>query len=289
MLTTRCLAPASLDDLAAALHACTPASRLLAGGTDLVRAMNHDRWAPDLLIDLSSVAGLAGVRLVGERLHVGAMTTFAGLQRDALVRRHAPSLAVAAGNVGSAQTRNVATIGGNVANASPCADSVPVLLALGATVEVMGAEGGLQERAVADVVVGDGITRLRRDEVITGFWVPVLRAGRRDAFVKVGPRSTVAVARLSLAVVLAYDDGDGVIAAPRVALGAVGATAFRDDRVERALDGRPANAATAAEFSRECVSAVRRSIPGRPSLPYKETLAAGVAALAWRALGFDGA
>ena len=284
MLTARCLTPSGLDELAAALSQLTSGGRLLAGGTDLVRAMVHDRWEPDVLVDLSGVAGLAGVRRHWRRLHVGAMTTFAVLERDELVRRYLPSLARAAGGVGAVQTRNLATIGGNVANASPCADSVPVLLALDATAEVMGADGELCERAIEQVVVGDGQNGLGRDEAIIGFWLPLPGPDRRDAFVKVGPRTTVAVARLSIAA--AVESSGGVIGDARVALGAVGDTAFRAAEIEQMLRGRPADAETAAAFAEACAAAVRRSIPGRPSLPYKERLAAGVAADIWHALGF---
>jgi CO/xanthine dehydrogenase FAD-binding subunit len=283
VLSARCLTPVSLDELAVALRELTPGGRLLAGGTDLVRAMNQDRWEPEIVVDLSAVSGLAGVSRHGDRLHVGSMTTFSDLQRNELVRRHAPSLAAAAAGIGSVQTRNVATIGGNVANASPCADSVPALLALGATVAVMGPDGGPGERALEEIIVGEGRNGLAIGEVITGFWVPVL-GGRRDAFVKVGPRTAVAVARLSMAAVVEYDGA--VIAEARVALGAVGPMAFRDPQVEGALRGRPADGATAAAFADACAAAVCRSIPDRPSLPYKRRLAAGVAGDVWAALGF---
>src|SRR5665647_1791252 len=121
------LTPGGIQELTAALQRATPSSRLLAGGTDLIRSMHQEHWEPDLLIDLSGVRELDFVRLEAGTLRIGSMTTFAELQADPLVRRHARCLAEAAAQVGSAQLRNVATVGGNIANASPCADSVAAL------------------------------------------------------------------------------------------------------------------------------------------------------------------
>ena len=120
-MATEVVSPSTRAELVAALARTTPQSRLLAGGTDLVRALHRPGDEPDLLVDLSGLAELASVCLDGETLHVGALVTFTQLQWDPLVREHAPCLGLAAAQVGSTQIRNAGTLGGNVANASPCA------------------------------------------------------------------------------------------------------------------------------------------------------------------------
>ena len=279
------LMPGGLRELTAALQRATPSSRLLAGGTDLMRSMHHDHWEPDLLIDLSAVRELNYVRLEEGTLRVGALTTFSELQADPLVRRHGRCLAEAAGQVGSAQIRNVATVGGNIANASPCADSVTALVALGAQVSTLDGGGDVRVRPLAEILIGSGRTSLAPGEAITEVGFAALGADQRTTFAKIGSRSTVTVARLSMALVVTYDPGAGTVSDARVALGAVGEAAFRDARLEELLEGRPANAESARLFADGCMDAVRRAIPGRYSLPYKQYAAVGLAYNAWNALG----
>ncbi len=284
-MATDLLTPGTLAELADALGRATARTRLLAGGTDLVRALGRDRVRPDLIIDLSGMDDLAAVRLDGGTIRIGATATFAQLAADPLVRRRARCLAEAAAQVGSAQIRNTASIGGNLANASPCADSMPPLVALRAQLAVLDSHGRVQTLPVEEVVTGSGHTTLRCDEAIVEIAFAALDEGHRAAFVKIGARSTVTVARLSMALVVRYHAGAGALHEARVALGAVGATAFRDARLEEALEGRPPNEESARLFAEECTAAVQRAIPGRYSLPYKEAAALGLAYDAWNALG----
>jgi len=284
MLNAEVLMPGGLQELTAALQRATPSSRLLAGGTDLMRSMHQDHWEPDLLIDLSGVRELDYVRLEDGMLRIGSMATFTELQADPLVRRHARCLAEAAAQVGSAQIRNVATVGGNVANASPCADSVTALVALGADVRTLDGGGRSATRPLAQILVGAGRTSLAPDEAITEISFAALGADQRTTFAKIGSRSTVTVARLSMALVLTYHADAGTMSEAKVALGAVGDAAFRDTRLEELLEGRPADEESARLFADGCRDAVRRSIPGRYSLPYKQHAVLGLAYDAWNAL-----
>jgi CO/xanthine dehydrogenase FAD-binding subunit len=281
---TRVLTPSSTAELVAALAQATPQTRLLAGGTDLVRTLRRPGEEPDVLVDLSGVRELAGVRLDGDRLRIGSLCTFTQLQWDPLVREHALCLALAAAQVGSAQIRNAGTIGGNVANASPCADGVTALTALDAEVDTLDGAGAAHTWAIAEVVLGPNRTSLDSDEAITGFTFPALGPEHRSAFSKIGSRTAVSVARLSCAIVVRYDAASGTLASVRVALGAVGETAFRARGLETELEGRPAGEETARLFAEGCVAAVRASIPGRYSLPYKQRATVGLAYDAWNML-----
>jgi xanthine dehydrogenase FAD-binding subunit len=249
-----------------------------------VRSLRRPGGEPDLLIDLSGMRGLAAVALDGAILRVGSLATFSLLQRDPLVREHALCLSFAAAQVGSAQIRNAGTLGGNVANASACADGVTALTALEAEVLTVDGTGATRSRPMDEVVLGPNRTSLAHDEAVTGFAFPALGPESRSAFSKIGLRTAVSVARLSCALVVRFDAGAGVLESARVALGAVGEKAFRVPVLERALEGLPADEETAHLFAEGCVAAVRKSIPGRYSLPYKQHAAVGLAYDAWNML-----
>ena len=284
MSTTDVVVPATTDELVAALSLATPGTRLLAGGTDLVNDIRRPGRQPDRLIDLSHVAGLSYVRLDGVTLRVGATTTFTELQSDPLVHEHAFCLERAASQVGSAQIRNVATIGGNIANASPCADGATALVALSADVTTLDGSGRRATRPLRDLLLGSGRTALAHDEVVIEFSFAALGDEYRSAFAKIGWRTAVSVARLSMALVVRFDPVAEALSEVRVGLGAVGETAFRDAILEGLLEGRPADEESARVLAEGCADAVRRSIPGRYSLPYKERAAVGLAYDAWNAL-----
>ncbi|MGE5228761.1 MAG: FAD binding domain-containing protein [Deltaproteobacteria bacterium] len=285
--TTQVLTPKSAEELVAALAQATPQTRLLAGGTDLVRALRRPGSEPDLLVDLTGITELASIRLVGGSLRVGALATFTQLQWDPLVREHALCLSLAAAQVGSTQIRNAGTIGGNIANASPCADGATALTALDAGVTTVDGAGTTSTRPIGDVLLGPNRTGLRHDEAITEFSFPALGAAHRSAFAKIGSRTAVSVARLSAALVVRFDAAADALTDVRVALGAVGETAFRAPSLEQSLLGRAADEETARLFAQGCVLAVQESIPGRYSLPYKQHAALGLAYDAWNMLALS--
>ncbi len=284
MSVTEIVTPKAIDELVAALAEATPRTRLLAGGTDLVRAIRQPGSEPDVIIDLTGLAELSYVRLDGETLRIGATVTFTELQWNPLVREHALCLGLAAAQVGSAQVRNIGTIGGNIANASPCADSATALTALGAALTTVDGAGSVKTRPIAEVLLGPNHTSLAHDEAITEFSFAALGPEHRSAFAKIGSRTAVSVARLSAALVVRFDAAAGMLADVRVALGAVGGAAFRAAALEQTLEGRPADEESARLFAEGCVAAVQDSIPGRYSLPYKQHAAVGLAYDAWNGL-----
>jgi len=278
------LAPRDLAALASALSRATPDSRLIAGGTDLMPRLRTSGVRPDLLIDLSGLRELAFIRRECGLVRIGAMTTFAQMQRDAMLAIDANCLSSAAAHVGSAQIRNAATIGGNVANASPCADAMPALLVLGAEVGVLNRTGKVQRRALRDLLAEAGKTTLAADEAIVDFSFVPLSADHRSAFGKVGARSSVAVAELNAAMIVKLDGTRRTITQARIAFGSIAPTAFVDDRVAAALSDKPVNDATIESFSQACSNMVSRSIPDRSSLPYKRHAIRGLAYDLWSAI-----
>jgi len=284
MANTELLTPGSLPELQAALRRATPDSKILAGGTDLVIAMHENRCKPDLVIDLSGVQELKFIKLEHGHMHIGAMTTCTRLKEDDAVRKYALCLAEAAAGIGSNQIRNAATIGGNIGNASPAGDTIPALMALDAVIKIMDSEGRIEEKTVDEIITGPGKTGIKCNQIITGIVCPVPGAAYRSTFAKIGSRSTVTIAKLSMALVVRYDSGSHTISDARVGLGAIGVKAFRDLRVENILNGQKADPNLARVLGEELCITVQRAIPGRHSLPYKKEAIKGLACDAWKNL-----
>ncbi len=220
--------PRTLDD-ALGLLASPPDGRaltILAGGTDLMVLLHGRVVVPEAVLDISRLDPLRGVRLLDDgRLEVGALTTFRALAGDPLVQRHAPLLAEAALTVGALQIQARATLGGNVANASPAGDSLPVLLAQGAHV-VLRSEAG--ERAVPfdGFYAGYRQPDVRSGELIAAFRIDPLPEGARCRFRKVGTRLAQAISKVVVAGVGRLDAG-GRIDHLALAAGSVAAVPVR--------------------------------------------------------------
>ncbi|MEW6661603.1 MAG: FAD binding domain-containing protein [Bacillota bacterium] len=249
-------------------------ARILAGGTDLVIQLREGKTSTGLLIDLSRVDELRYIKLQEEVISIGSMTTFSQLARDTLVQLHAATLARAAGQVGSVQIRNLGTIGGNLANASPAGDSIPPLLVLEATVEVV-RKNGSRRIQVAEVLAGVGKNTLEPLELIKEISFRVPPAGSRSGFVKLGRRKALAIARISMAGLLILDQ-DRVIREARLALGAVGSTAFRAIEAEEALHHRPLGRAAVSDCLEALQRIVAERLGNRASASYKREAIRGV-------------
>jgi CO/xanthine dehydrogenase FAD-binding subunit len=278
------LAPPDLASLAAALRSATPDSRLIAGGTDLMLQMRASGMHPDLLIDLSGLRELAYIRQERGLICIGALTTFASIERDSMLKIHANCLVRAAAQVGSEQIRNVATIGGNVANASPCADAIPALLVLDAQAGVLNRAGNVERRPVRELLAEAGNTTLGHDEAIVDFSFVPLAEDRRSVFGKVGARSSVAVSKLNAAMVVKLDEAQRTIVEAKIAFGSIAPTAFVDAGVAAILRDKSLDNGTIEAFVEACSSMVSRSIPDRSSRPYKQHAVRGLADDLWEAI-----
>ena len=272
------LLPRSVDEVCAEL-AARPDAELLAGGTDLMVGVNAGRHRVATVIALDGVEGLRGWRRDGDHLVLGAAVTYAELCRADLAEL-APVLAQAARTVGSPQIRNVGTLGGNLATASPAGDTLPGLAALDAVVLVRSL-GGHREIPFAEFCVGPKRSALGPGELIVGVRVPVARGPQE--FLKVGTRNAMVIAVAAVAVVA--DRTDRTI---RVGLGSVGPTPLRAPEAEAwAADhvdwGRLAldDPASADQFGRLVAAAARPIDDHRSTAQYRRHC---VGVLARRAL-----
>ena len=218
---------------AVALLSANEGAKVLAGGHSLIPLMKLRLASPAALIDIGRIDALRGVSAGSGGIVIGALTTHAEIAASDLVRRHAPLLAEAAGQVGDPAVRNRGTIGGNVTHADPASDLPTVLLALGASVNATG-PGGDRSIAAADFATGLLETALADDEIVTSVSVPSTAAGSGSAYAKFShPASRYAV--VGAAAVLTASGG--TCSAASVVVGGVEATPTRAASVEAALAG----------------------------------------------------
>jgi xanthine dehydrogenase small subunit len=209
-------------------------SRPIAGGTDVMVAITGELGPiPERMLDLSRLDALRGISLEPGRLVLGARTTYTEIRRSALCREHLPALVEAAATIGAAQIQNRGTLGGNIANASPAGDTLPILLAADAMI-LVGGQRGEREIAANDFFVDYRKTALAADELILQVVVP-LPARRHLRFRKVGTRRAQAISKVVLA--LAWREHGGGWSRVRVALGSVAATPIRAAATEAVLEG----------------------------------------------------
>jgi CO/xanthine dehydrogenase FAD-binding subunit len=173
-------------------------SRPLAGGTDVLVFVRHEKPPFDRLVDISRVPEMKAIELRGDGIVVGAAVTYTEAAESPVLQEVAACLVEACLSVGGPAIRNAGTLGGNVANAAACADSLPSLVCLDAVAHLCSPTG---ERSllVSDLVTGANRTALQRGELITHFTFPVPPAGVRSAFTKLGRRNAQAISRLSMA------------------------------------------------------------------------------------------
>jgi xanthine dehydrogenase iron-sulfur cluster and FAD-binding subunit A len=225
--------PRSLEEALEILVQRAGEVRPLAGGTDLLVLAKDGLVNPAALFDLNSVPELKGIEEEDGQLRIGAAVTHSEIMGSALVDRYCPALPMACACIGGPQIRNRATLGGNLANAAPAADTVPPLYVADAVVQLV----SVSERRdvpIAEFFTGPRKSVLAPDELILGVKVP-RRPGVRAAFLRLGQRQAQAISKVSIAVAMTFRDGrpDWV----RVALGAVGPTVIRAPETEKALMG----------------------------------------------------
>ena len=242
----------------------------LAGGTDLIVQIERGRVAPRHVIGLGRVPGLAGIEVNG-RIALGARVTHRAIEQTPALAGPLRCLVEGAEVIGGHQVRNVATIGGNLVNASPAADLVPCLLALDGVVTLVG-PGGEREIPIERFLLGPNRTARRPDELVTRVDLPALPPRAATAFLKAGRRRAMEISVVCVAARLDLDATLERCLEARVVLGAVAPTAVRAHAAERLLEGQPVGgeafrrAAEAAQEACRPIDDVRASAGFRQHL-----------------------
>jgi CO/xanthine dehydrogenase FAD-binding subunit len=225
-------------DLAAALErlASEPGAwKPFAGGTDLMVLLEAGKLPHKKFLNIWNLAELRGIHVAVEHVTLGALTTYAEVQRHEILAREFPLLCRAAAETGSVATQNRGTLGGNIANASPAADSPPALVVYGAEIEIVSA-GGTRWAPYASFHTEYKKMNLRPGELIRAIRLPRSHAGWKQYFRKVGTRRAQAISKICFAGVGRVEAGR--IADVRVALGSVGPTVLHAVRAEELLRGQ---------------------------------------------------
>ena len=236
-MTPAYLRAARLDDAVAALAEAPRA--VLAGGTDFYPAL-VGRAVRTPVLDIAAIDELRGIHRDDTGLRIGALATWSEIA-DASLAPAFDGLRAAARSIGGRQIQNVATLGGNLCNASPAADGIPNLMVLDATVELRSARG-TRRLALTDFVLGNRETARAEDELLCAIHVPTPPRGARSAFLKLGARSYLVISMVMVAALVALDPR-GRIDTARICIGACSPVAPRLAALEAALTGRlPAEA-----------------------------------------------
>jgi carbon-monoxide dehydrogenase medium subunit len=246
-------APETVEGAVALLAGASGEARVLAGGTDLLVQMRADVVDPALIVDIKRIAETRRVTEEKGGWRIGAAVTGAELKEHPQLKQIWPGVVEAANLIGSTQIQGRATLGGNLCNGSPAADSVPALVAAGAVATLAGPQGR-RDLAVEDVMLAPRTLALRKGEIVLSFVLPPRPPRSSDAYLRFIPRTEMDIAVVGAGVSLTVDEA-GTITAARVSLGAVAprvllvpeaAEAIVGSRLDRAAQDRLEAAARAA-------------------------------------------
>ena len=228
-------APTTIDGAVALLAAEAGTSRLLAGGTDVLVQLRSGVFEPDLVVDIKRIPGMFDIKEEDGGYRIGAAVPGAAMDEHAGLKAMWPGVVEAAMLVGSTQIHDRATLAGNLCNASPAADTVPAMIAAGATARVHG-PNGVRDVAVEQIATGPGETSLTKGEMVGSIYLPGRPANSGDAYLRFIPRTEMDIAVVGAGVSLTMDGNK--VSAARVALGAVAPTALLVPDAAAALIGR---------------------------------------------------
>ena len=267
-------APSTVDGAVALLAAEDGVTRVLAGGTDVMVQLKSGMVEPDLIVDIKRIPGMYDIVEEAGGFRVGAAVPGVMLGEHAGVSAAWPGVVEGLGLVGSTQIQSRATLGGNLCNASPAADSVPAMIAAAATARVHG-PNGVRDVPVEEIGTAPGKTSLARGEMVGSIYLPARPTNASDAYLRFIPRTEMDIAVVGAGVSLVMD-GD-TVAEARVALGAVAPTARLVPEAGAALIGKTVDAAE--EDLRAAASAACSPINDKRGTIEFRTKVAGVLAV----------
>ena len=269
------LMPQTMSEAITMLAERSPDARPLAGGTNLIVDMRDGRRRPDVLVNIAGLEELKAIGSEDGHVVVGGGVTIAELLHDPVIALHGSVLAEAAAVFAGPLVRNRATVGGNLVDASPAADTAPPLLVLDAEVELASKEGS-RRLPLDQFITGVRETARRPDELLAAVRWPVPQWPSAGAFYKLGLRKAHAISVLSVAVMV-EGDGNGVCRRARIALGAVAPRPIRVYAAEDMLGGRALEPDVIAGAARLCAEATRPIDDIRGSAAYRRRVVEAIA------------
>jgi CO/xanthine dehydrogenase FAD-binding subunit len=263
--------PSTLQEASRLLKENGPGGRFLAGGTDLVIAMKEKGLLPNYIVDLKRLPGLSGIRENSDgSISLGALTTLHEIETSPLINKKYPFLAQSAAEVGSIQIRNRATIGGNMANASPSADTSPALMALDAATTIA-SDSGTRKIAAEEFFKGPGQNAMSANEILTEITLPKTSANLVGEYIKFSPREMMDLAYVGVAIVYNLTS-DKKCTGVRIVLGAVAPTPIRATRAEAVLEGQVLSEALAERAGQIAAEEAKPISDVRSSADYRRAM-----------------
>ena len=278
-------APTSVDDAVKLLAGSSGLAKVLSGGTDLLVQMRSGRLKPELIVDTKKIPGIIGIREEGGAFIVGAGTPGAVVEAHAGMTKAWPGVVEALDLIGSTQVQGRCSLGGNLCNASPAADSVPALYAAAATAVVVGGKGR-REVPVEQIPTAPGRTSLAKDEFILEFKFPVRPAHSGDAYLRFIPRTEMDIAVVGCGISLTLDAANGTIKAARCSLGAVAPTVLLVQAMADAIVGTKLDDAALAKLDAAAQAACKPINDKRGTIEYRIKVA-GVLARRAAKIAYD--
>ena len=248
---------------------------ILAGGTDVMISLRAGAKKPRIILDISRLPETRLVEPHGETVRVGSTLTYSELIDHPVIRQEFPALRTAMGCVGSLQIRNVGTLGGNIANSSPAADSIPPMMLRDAEI-IIQKKGSSRIQKLEKLIVGAYSNTLEPDELITGIILRKIKKGYRESYQRIGRRKSLSIARINAAILGRLNDS-GVIEDARISVGSVAPSPMRMTNVESHLKGRKPELKTILEASRMIAQEIIDLVGVRHSTEYKQPAIAGLA------------
>ena len=266
------LEPHSLDEALVMLEKHGARARLVAGSTDFLVRWRTGSWRPEIVVCMQHVPGLDGVSFNDDDgLSIGAMATVQSIEQSSVVRARYPALAAGSAAFAGVQVRNLATVVGNVCNASPAGDTLPALLAYDAQCRIA-SSGGERWLPLHEVFVGPGQTALAAGEIMTELRLPAPAPNTGGLYIKHSPRGAMDISAVGAASVLSIA-ADGTCASVRIALGAVAPTPMRAYGAEGRLVGQVLNNDNIAEAARLAAQSSRPIADVRSGADYRREIA----------------
>lgn len=263
--------PDSLKQLELALAKKDQNTYLCGGATDLMIHLRNRECYEYSIIDLTHLSAICQIEEDDEKIRIGAGVTMDMLENSAIIQKNVPALSKAAGMVGSTQIRNLATIGGNIANASQCADTVPVLFAYKARAVILNEEGIQRALPLEEIIVDIGEIALGEKEAL--IYIEIEKSKEYSGFSKVGSRKAVTISKVNACIKGKIQDG--IIHRAVVYLGAVGKKALPAPEIEKALEKQKLLQIKEERIKEAVIKQIEINIPNRPSKQYKKFAAFG--------------
>lgn len=264
------LEPATIEEAVSLLGKYDGKAKVVAGGTDLVVQIREKLIAPEYVVDIGYISGLDRIDYDETRgLRIGALATIRAIEKSSKICQVYPAIAQSAGLLGSVAIRNVATIGGNLCNAAPSADTAPALIGLSAKGKIIGPDG---EKIVSleEFFTGPGCIVCEPGELLVEIRVPVPPPGTRGVYLKHG-RSAIDLATVGVAVIMTMEPG-AVCRDVKIVLGAVAPTPMRARKAEEVLRGKKVDPALIEKSAQAAADEARPITDVRASAEYRKEM-----------------